>query len=112
MRVPSMSTPSTNPANLGSMVGMFREVLSKFLQNVDDMLPAVVISYDPDAKTVIAQPLIMLALTDGTTQSRAPVGPIKVFQIGSGNAVLDFRLGPGNIGFIKANDRDISIFNQ
>lgn len=104
--------PSVNPANLGSMVGMLREVLSKFLQNVDDMLPARVISYDAATKLVEVQPLIMLALTDGSTVSRAAVASIPVLQIGGGLAVLDFKISPGDIGFIKASDRDISLFLQ
>jgi len=32
--------PSQNPAELGTFQGVFKAVLRKFLQGVDDMLPA------------------------------------------------------------------------
>ena len=106
------ANPSLNPANTGSMVGMFREVLGKFLQNVDDMLPAKVISFDRATNRAQVQPIIMMVTTEDKTVSRAPVASVPVFQIGGGGFILNFNLLPGDLGWIKANDRDISLYLQ
>jgi protein gp138 len=105
-------TPSVDPANLGSLTGAFREILSKMIQNLDDMLPAKVISYNRTTNLAEVQPLIMVIKTDTTIQARATVASIPVLQLGGGNFMLNFNINPGDIGFIKANDRDISLFMQ
>ena len=102
--------PSLNPANEGSMVGMMQQVLQKFLQGVDDMLPAKVVAYDRASNMATVQPLIMMVTTAGDTIQRAPVASVPVFQIGAGGFVLNFNLNAGDLGWIKANDRDISHF--
>lgn len=104
--------PNARLQNYGSMAGMMREVLSTFLMSVDDMLPAKVISYDRQSNMAQVQPLIMLLKTDGTVQARSPIASIPVLQLGGGNFMLNFNINPGDLGFIKANDRDISIFMQ
>lgn len=106
------TVPSANGANLGHMTGVFREVLNKFLQNMDDMLPAVVVNYDRDKQRVSVQPLIMVVKTNNAPVQRAAIEELPVFQIGAGGFVLNFNLRPGDLGFIKANDRDISLFLQ
>lgn len=104
--------PSANPANYDSMVGMMKEVLDHFLQETDDMLPAIVMSYDRDKKVAQVQPLIMRVTASGSPISRAPVAAVPVVQMGAGGFVLDFNLKKGDFGYIKANDRDISLFRQ
>lgn len=105
-------TPSQNPANMDSMVGMFREVLQKFLQGVDDMLPARVVAYDRATNRATVQPLIRILTTGGELVSRAQISSVPVFQIGGGNFMLNFPLNPGDLGWVKANDRDISKYLQ
>lgn len=104
--------PSVDGANLGTLNGAFREILGKFLQNIDDMLPAIVVSYDRANQRVQVQPLIMVLKTNGAPVPRAPLAELPVFQIGAGGFVLNFNLKPGDLGFIKASDRDISLFLQ
>lgn len=106
------NVPGANKANFGTMAGMFREILSTFLQGVDDMIPAKVISYDRQTNLAKVQPLIMLVKTNGEIQQRAQVASVPVLQIGGGNFMLNFNINPGDLGFIKANDRDISAFMQ
>lgn len=106
------NVPGANLANYNSMSGMMREVLASFLQNVDDMIPGKIISYDRAANLAKVQPLIMLVKTDGTVQARAEIASIPVLQLGGGNFMMNFNLNPGDLGFIKANDRDISLFMQ
>lgn len=104
--------PSQNPADLGTFQGLFRAVLRKFLQGVDDMLPARVISYDREKNIAQVQPLVAMLTTNNEIVSRARVASVPVFQIGGGNFLLNFNILPGDLGWIKANDRDISLFLQ
>lgn len=113
MGVPqNLPPPSRNPAFDDSLPGVFEVVLRKFLQNLDDMLPASVVAYDATANRVQVQPVISAVLTDGTILARAPLLSIPVQQIGGGGFVLRFPIKPGDLGFVKSNDRDISLFLQ
>lgn len=104
---------SRNPANSGTLAGTFQEILGKFLQNeVDDMLPAEVIAYDRPTNRVSVRPLVRLLRTDNTLLDRADIASIPVLTLGGGNVVLSFNIVPGDIGWIKANDRDISLVLQ
>jgi hypothetical protein len=106
------ANPSQNPANLGVMSGMFREVLNKFLQQTDDMLPARVLSFNRATNRATVQPLIAVLTTDDQVVPRAQIASVPVLQIGAGGFVLNFPLNPGDLGWIKANDRDISLYLQ
>lgn len=104
--------PSIDPADEDSLVGAFRSVLTKFLQNVDDMLPATVIAYDRARNRATVQPQVMMGTTDGKKVSRAQVAEVPVLNFGGGGFVLSFPIKPGDLGWIKASDRDISLFLQ
>jgi len=106
------ATPSRDPADDGSLLGMIREVLKKHLQGVDDMLPARVLSYDRNTNRARVLPLVRLLTTDNRQVSRAPIASVPVLQYGGGGFVLSFNLKAGDLGWIKANDRDISLFLQ
>lgn len=94
------------------MQGTLTEVLTKFLQDVDDMLPARVVSFDRAKNTATVVPLIMVLKTDGSTQQRAEIAGIPVFQYSGGGFVINFPLKAGDLGWIKATDRDIALFKQ
>lgn len=104
--------PSRDPANDDSMVGMLRQVLDKAAQNTDDMLPARVIAFDRQTNRVQVQPMIHVVTTGGENVARAQIIDIPVMQFGGGGFVLLFPLKTGDFGWIKANDRDISLFLQ
>lgn len=101
---------TVNPADSSSLGGAIRQVLEKFLQNnIDDMLPARVLSYDAETNTARVQPMIRLVDTNDNEFSRGQL-TVPVFNIGGGNALLRFNLIENDFGWIKANDRDISLF--
>lgn len=104
--------PSRNPANDDSMTGMLREVLKKTLQNTDDMLPAMVEAYDRTTNRARVRPLIQVVTTQGDRVSRADIPSVPVFFLGGGGFFLGFHLPQGSLGWIKASDRDISLFLQ
>lgn len=107
-----ISPPSRDPANDGKLIGVLKHAFQKFIQDVDDMLPAKVISYDRVTNRAKVQPLIRMVSTTGEILSRAPVASVPVARFGGDNVVLSFNLSAGDLGWIKANDRDISNFKQ
>jgi len=105
--------PSLDPANLETLVGAFRVALNKLVQNMDGMLPAQVVAVNAGPPmTVDVQPLIMMLSSDETAISRAPLASIPVQQMGGGNILLSFPVAEGDLGWILANDRDISTYIQ
>ena len=106
----TQNVPSIDPANDGELVGALRHIINKELQNVNGMLPAKVISYDRQTNRATVQPMIMVVTTSDTTVKRAPIASVPVYQIGGGGFMLNFNLTPGDLGWIKASDRDISLF--
>jgi len=102
--------PSLNPANRGDLVGAFNHILDKHEKNTDGMLPAKIISYDRAKNRAVIQPLIKIVATNGTQYDRPIIASIPVLQIGGGGFILSFNLTKGDLGWIKANDRDISLF--
>lgn len=103
-----------NPAVKDSLAGTLQFCLNKFLENIDGMLPARVVAYDRvnSPNRIKVQPLIFILNTDGSTESRPQPAEIPVFSFGGGNFFISFNLRPGDFGWIKSNDRDISLFLQ
>ena len=107
-----MGVESRNPADDDSLLGAFRIALRKHLQATDDLLPAQVVSYDRKQNRATVQPIIQVLDTDGNRITRAQNTNLPVLLMGGGNFLLSFHLPPGSLGWIKANDRDISLFLQ
>lgn len=108
----STQIPSIDPANEGELLGAMRHIIGKEIQNLDGMLPAKVVSFDRTRNRATVQPLVMLLTTSATTISRATIASVPVYQIGGGGFMLNFNLQAGDLGWIKASDRDISLFLQ
>ena len=107
-----MARESRDPSNDDSLLGTFREVLRKFLQSTDDLLPAEIEVYDRRRNIARVRPLIQLIDTEGNLFNRAPYSDIPVLILGGGGFLMSFNLPAGSKGWIKASDRDISIFRQ
>lgn len=108
----SNDNPSINPANNGSLAGTLQFVFDKILQKTDGMLPARVIKYNRTTNRVQVQLLINLITTSGTQVSRSQIASLPVLLLGGGGFFLSFPLQPGSLGWVMANDRDISLFLQ
>jgi len=104
--------PSRDPANDASLLGMARQILDKFLMGVDDMLPARVVSYDRATNRATVVPMVKMLTTDNRQVDRAQIASVPVFRFGGGGFALSFNLKAGDLGWIKANDRDISLITQ
>lgn len=108
----TVNTPNLDPANNYSLVGTLQTVLNNFQQNLNTQLPAKIISYDREKNRAEVQLMINLTTTGGQQISRAPLSNIPVLILGAGNFSLSFPLNPGDLGWIMASDRDISLFLQ
>ncbi|WP_337235984.1 Gp138 family membrane-puncturing spike protein, partial [Vibrio cholerae] len=58
------------------------------------------------------KPLVMMLTTDDEKISRAPVANIPVFRFGGGGFFIRAPIKPGDFGWLKASDRDISLIFQ
>ncbi len=103
-------SPSFDPANRGNLAAVIRFVLTKFLQGTDDMLPAKVISYDRATNRAQVVPLLAIITTGNTQVQRAQIASVPVLQLGGGGFVISCPLKAGDLGWIKANDSDVSLF--
>lgn len=108
----SYTIPEIDPANRGTLQGVITEAFKALLKNTDDMLPASVLSYDRVGNVASIQPSVYSVATDGTLVTKAPVAAIPVLALGGGGFVVNFPLVAGSRGWIKANDRDISLYLQ
>lgn len=108
----SNNNPYIDPANNDSLVGSLRFAFQKMTQQLEGMLPAKVIAYDRTANRVQVQLLIALVGSDGTTYARPQIASIPVLVLGGGGFFLSFPLNVGDLGWVLANDRDISLFLQ
>lgn len=104
--------PSSDPADDDSLPGVLRTVFRKLMQQTDDLLPAIVVAFDRDTNRATVRPCVTALTSDGRAVPRAQVASVPVMQFGGGGVVLNFNLQPGNLGWIKAADRDISNFLQ
>lgn len=112
MADPQIAPSSRNPADNDSLAGLSRILKAAVLKDMDDCLPARVVAFDRSTNRATVQPLIQMVTTAGERVSRAHVASVPVLQLGGGGFVLNFPLKPGDIGYIKANDRDVSLFLQ
>lgn len=106
------ANPSRDPANDDSLLGMARQILDKFLNGVDDMLPARVLTYDRATNRATVVPMVRLLTTDNRQIGRAQIASVPVMLFGGDGVALSFNLKAGSLGWIKANDRDISLIMQ
>lgn len=104
--------PDIDPANNESLAGTLQFCMQKFMQNMNGMLPARVIKYDRTTNRVQVQLLITLITTQGIQVSRPQIASIPVMLFGGGNHFLSFSLNTGDLGWVLANDRDVSLFLQ
>jgi hypothetical protein len=100
-----------SPEDYGDMANTLSKILANAFMKSENMLPVKVVSYDRVKNTAIVQPLIKIIMTGGV-YSRGQIGPIPVFAAGAGQFVMNFPVKPGDLGWILANDRDISQFEQ
>lgn len=110
MTVNNLASPSLNPADNDSLVGILSHTWKKLLEKTGGMMPAEVIAYDSVSNTVQIKIAVAVLTTNGGVVDRAPIAKIPVFTFGAGNFLMRFPVKVGDLGWVIANDRDISNF--
>lgn len=107
-----IADPVYDDANEGTLQGVIAQALQQFSMNLEIMLPATVIAYDRATNFASVQPSINMVASDGSVVPRQPIASVPVLTIGGGGFVVAFPLPAGAKGWIKACDRDISLYLQ
>lgn len=109
----TLQRPNSQQANQGNLGGITNEFLANWLRNeVDGMVPARVVSYNDATNRATLHPIVMMGGTDGSKIPRADVSNIPVFRFGGGGFFMRFPLKVGDLGWLAANDNDISLIMQ
>lgn len=100
-------------AGKGDFSASIRRYMQSYIrENVDDLLPAKVISYDPNTNRATVQPLISIQDQQGNKHPRAALSNIPVYRPGGNGFFISFPLKAGDFGWLKASDRDYSLMLQ
>lgn len=104
--------PSIRPADESTLAGVLKTAIGKAMQSLDVMLPVEVVAYDRATNRATVKHLVQMVGSDGEKVSRANIASIRVMQFGNGAFNISLPIKPGDKGWLKAADRDISIFQQ
>lgn len=110
--MPNLNSPSRKPGSDESMSGVFALGFRKEMLDVDDMMPARIVSWDSDTNRAQVEILYLVTMTDSSVHPMLAPAEVPTLVAGAGDLVLVWPLKPGDLGWIKSNDRDISLFLQ
>lgn len=94
------------------LIDSLKKMMRSEAMKIDDMLPSTVVDYDEANNRATIQPLVMMMAQDGEKVSRAQVFDVPVFRFGGGGFFIRYPIKAGDFGWLKANDRDISLILQ
>lgn len=100
------------PTDNKSLAAALDAINQKTTSEQDNLLPAIIISYDRITNLAIVKPLIQVVMVNQGIKSRKPLARIHVLSIGAGGFHINFPVKPGDLGWIFAADRDISKFRE
>lgn len=99
-----------NPSDQESMPAALEKWFRDLMLDVDDCLPAIVVSYDRASNLATVRPIITRLTVTDQSVPRQGLAEIPVLSIGAGAYTLNFPVKTGDLGWIKAADRDLSNF--
>lgn len=94
------------------MLGALMAALRNQELHSDQLLPAIVESFDRENNTATIRPLIQWVDVNDETHTRHSFAKINVLSLGGGGFHISFPIKAGDLGWILASDRDISLFKQ
>lgn len=106
------SNPDFDRANQGTLSGLLEAFRKHAAATTDNMLPATIVAYDRNSNLASVQPSVNMVGYDGVVTPRASLASLPVLALGGGGFFAQFPLVAGNRGWIKASDRDISLYMQ
>jgi hypothetical protein len=111
-QVSSPSIPSDDFADIDTLLGMLRTAFRKEFMRHEKQLPAKLLAYDRASNVASVQVLVQMLDSSGNLTSREQYASVPVLAYGGGGFVINFPLSNGDLGWIEASDRDISLFSQ
>lgn len=108
----NQNSPSRSLDADSNMPGVLDLAIRKALLDNDDMLPARIVSWDEKRNRAQVDILYKVTMTSGAVNDMEAPAEVPTLVLGTGNLVLVWPLKPGDLGWIKATDRDISLFLQ
>lgn len=94
------------------MLGALMAAMRSHELTSDQLLPALVESFDRENNVATIQPLINWVRVDDEIKARHPLAKINVLSLGGGGFHISFPLKKGDLGWVVAADRDIALFKQ
>lgn len=108
----NQNNPSGSLLNDSGLDDVLTLVGRKLLMEKDDMLPARIISWNPDTNRAQIEIMYQTTMTSGEMHQLSAPAEVPVQFPGGGGFILVFPLKKGNLGWLKASDRDMSLFLQ
>lgn len=97
--------------NDDSMNELVKAIIATIKRSVESSIPCIVTKVISRTK-VNVRPLIKIVTQDNESKERAIIEGLPVFTAGAGDRFISFPVKKGDIGWIDASDRDISLFLQ
>lgn len=101
--------PVHNPADESTLDGLNNVLMDKISMGIQNVLPAIVQSYNKATNRAVVKPAITGVASQGQKVPKEPYIDIPVLQL-SGNILIPIK--PNSTGWLVACDRNISIFKQ
>ena len=95
-----------------SLAAAIAAAFSKYQSEDDNSIPAIVLSYDRKNNIATVKPLIQVVMVNKVVKARHPLANIPVMSIGGGGFNINFPMKNGDLGWIVASDRDLSLFKK
>ncbi|AUG84963.1 hypothetical protein MAELSTROM_44 [Pseudoalteromonas phage Maelstrom] len=90
---------------------LVRDIMNATKRAVEVSLPCIVTKVISRTK-VNVRPLIKVVMQDGTSRQRDIIEGLPIATFGAGDKFISFNVTKGDIGWLDACDRDISLFLQ
>lgn len=100
------------PADSETLAAAMDFVLRMFKVELDQLLPAIVEAFDRKTGRVNVKPAIQWVDMNDKAHPRPSINNVPVFTFGAGNMHVNFPINKGDLGWVFACDRDISLFKQ
>lgn len=105
-------TDSRNQNDDDQLTGAFNVIINHIKKTMQNTLPVRITKIYDGRKKVDVEPQIMIVGSDDKALPRAEIKGVPVVTSGAGNFLITFPMKVGDLGWIEASDRDISLFKQ
>lgn len=103
---------SNNSSQKKRLLGALQAAFEQNTIDDDNLLPCIIKSFDRTNNVAVVQPIISWVTIADDLKPRNELASINVLSLGGGGFHISFPLNPGDLAWIFAADRDISLFKQ